>query len=155
MKKNEQISTTFVRQFKHLTKLLTVAISRCPDDLWDRPKTQTADSPAWTAYHAVVTLAMPHMLNIPSFEFPFELEDGFKTTKAEVKSILRDAVDHIFVQYDGMADGELLSTDHGEAPGVRNLIYTLRHTQHHVSEFMQILRENGVKSPGWSTANMM
>ena len=156
MSKNKQISSTFIRQLKNITNMLTVAINRCPDDLWDRPKTRTTDSPAWTAYHAVVALSASHLLNIPSLRFPPELEDGVVASKAEIKSILSEVMDCVQHRFDGMTDDKILNTDQSDnVPGVRNLIYALRHTQHHVSELTQILRENGIKRPAWSTANMM
>ena len=156
VKGNKTISMTFIRQFKHLSKMLTVAINRCPEDLWNRPETRTIQSPAWTACHAVVTLAMPHILNLPSLELPFELESGIAASKEEVRSILRGITEHVLHEYAGMTDERILNTDEREGrPGIKNLIYALRHTQHHVSEPTQILAENGVNAPAWSTANMM
>ena len=156
MKKNKTISVTFIRQFKHISKMLTVAINRCPEDLWDRPETSTTQSPAWTAYHAVVTLAGPHLLNVPSLEFPYTLEDGKLASKREVTTILTRITDHILRKYDGMTDERILDADRTDArPGIKKLIYALRHTQHHVSELTQILAENGVNAPAWSTANRM
>jgi len=57
--KGRQISTAFVRQFKHLTDLLTVAIDRCPDELWGRPETKMSEWPVWLAYHAVAAAPTP------------------------------------------------------------------------------------------------
>jgi len=154
MKNSKQISSTLVRQLKNIARTLTVAMNRCPDDLWNRPKTRTTDSPAWTAYHAVAALPELHMLNIPSLGFAPELENGVVASKEEVKSMLNEIMGHVLDRYSEMPDDMILTEDNG-IPNARNLIYALRHTQHHVSELTQILRENGVKAPAWFTANMM
>ena len=59
MKKNLQIATAFTRQFKHLARLLGVAINRCPDDLWASPQTPGSPSPTFSPelWQAVLTCA--------------------------------------------------------------------------------------------------
>ena len=154
--KSKQISTTFVRQFKHLANLLSVAISRCPDDLWCRLETQTSESPVWLAYHTLAAVAMPHLLNISSFGHPGEIQEGDIVPRSDVQTILRDIRDHVVHEYTGKSDEMILKAgETGGSPGVKNLIYTLRHTQHHIGEFLQVIKENGIEPPAWQSANML
>jgi hypothetical protein len=154
--KSKQISTTFVRQFKHLAKLLSVAINRCPDDLWGRPETQTSESPVWLAYHTVAGIAMPHLLSISSFKHPFEIKEGVIVPRSDVQAMLGTIRDHVIHEYTGKTDEMVLKAGKMDSgPGVKNLLYTIRHTQHHIGEFLQILKENGIEPPAWQTVNML
>jgi hypothetical protein len=157
MKKNSyEISTGFCRQFKHLSSALTVAVNRCPDELWIRPRTRTSASPSHIVWHAVESLAMPHILNIPADELPDLVIGQDIPTKSQAIALLSAVAEHVAQTYTKLSDEAILGKQNSDSsPGVRNLMYALRHTQHHIGTFIQILKEENIKAPVWSSANMM
>ncbi len=147
-----QITTTFFRQFKHLSTMLKTAINRCPDTLWGAVRTRQSYSPAMHAYHAIRTLAMPHMLNIPSIELPIEPGLDNMPAKDDVLVMLDEITEYMSKHLVGLTDKEILYN--GEVPSVSNLMYALRHAQHHIGMMIGILVEHDIKEPAWSSANM-
>jgi hypothetical protein len=75
-------------------------------------------------------------------------KDGVIAAMAQIDQFIQDVVLET-------SDLELIANGRDDDAGIcaKHLMYSLRHTQHHVGEFVQVLAENGIKPPAWSTAN--
>jgi len=156
MPATKRIGVSFTRQFKHLADLLTVTINRYSDELWFRDDLKRTPMPAWEAYHAVSSLAMGHLLNIPTKYLPHDPGDDPPPSRQAVLELLADIKRYVLETLSSLSDEQLLAqTRRSEGVGVENLMYAFRHAHHHAGLLIQILREHGGKPPKWSTGNML
>ena len=156
MPATQRIAVSFTRQFKHLADLLTVTINRYSDELWFRNDLKRTPMPAWEAYHAVSALAMGHLLNIPATSLPHDPGENPPPSRQAVLALLADIKCFVLEALSSLSDEQLVNqTRRSEGTGIENLMYSFRHTHHHVGLLIQILREHGGKPPQWSSGNML
>ncbi|MHC4985525.1 MAG: DinB family protein [Planctomycetota bacterium] len=156
MPATKRIALSFTRQFKHLADLLTVTINRYSDELWFRDDLKRTPPPAWEAYHAVSSLAMGHILDIPAKCLPHDPGEEPPPSRKAVLALLDDVRKYVTEALSSLSDEQLLAwTRNGDGTCVENLMYAFRHTHHHVGLLIQILRERGGKPPQWSSGNML
>ncbi len=156
MSPTSRIAISFARQFKHLADLITVTINRYTDDLWFRDDLKRTPQPAWEGYHAVSSLAMGHILNIPAKCLPHDPGEDPPPSRRAVLALLDDVRGYVLDSLPALSDEQLVNqTRNGSGTGVENLMYSFRHAHHHVGLLIQILREHGGKPPAWSSGNML
>ena len=156
MPATKRIALSFTRQFKHLANLLTVTVNRYSDELWFRDDLRQTPQPAWEAYHAVSSLAMGHILDIPVKCLPHDPGEEPPPSRQAVLDLLADVRNYVLEAISSMSDEQLVSqTRQCDGTGIENLMYAFRHTHHHVGLLIQILRQHGGKPPTWSSGNML
>jgi len=156
MPAKKRIALSFTRQFKHLASLLTTTINRYSDELWFRGDLKRTPQAAWEAYHAVSSLAMGHILDIPANRLPHDPGEDPPPSREAVLALLADIRSYVLDALSPMSDEQLVSqTRQCDGTGVENLMYAFRHAHHHVGLLIQILREHGGNPPQWSSGNML
>lgn len=140
------ISESYCRQYKHVINILKTAINRCPNELWYRKRTKTSFMPAEIAYHSIPWFGI---INKP--EYP----DSDKIpTKSEVLEMISQFSLYVEENLTKLTDENILNSKREDSRiGIKQLIYSLRHSQYNTGMFVQILKENGIKSPIWGTGN--
>lgn len=153
MKQTKYVTTSFHRQYKHLSQMLTVGMRRCPDDLWD----QTVPGWKWTVGEMVW-----HAISSTFFGERALSRDRSMLERRVTKEAVAEALEdiHRFIQKEllTISDQELIDNGKNDDSGgfcIKHLMYALRHTQHHVGEFTQVLAQNGVTPPAWPTGNRL
>jgi len=91
---------------------------------------------------------MGHLLNIPADQLPHDPGQDKTPSRQEVKALLGDIAQYILREYRGRSNEEVVGR-------VRNLMYALRHAHYNVGMLAQILKNNGIEAPAWSSASMM
>jgi len=146
-------------QFGAAIDMLENAIDACPDALWGDP---TRPQPYWyMVYHTLFWLDL-YLSNAPEGFAPpapftlSELEDGVMPDRVYSKDELRTYLEHgrekcrrsIAELTDEAASTELVFWS-ARRSTIENLLYNLRHVQHHTAQLNLILRQTSHPVPKW------
>ena len=153
------------RQFGAAIDTLERAIDACPEALWSDGARQP---PFWyMVYHTLFWLDL-YLSNSPEGfapPAPFtlgELEDGVMPDRTYSKAELRSYLEHgrekcrrYIAGLTEEAAGKDLTFWSSRRNTIENLLYNLRHVQHHAAQLYLILRQVTDSTPGWVGATKL
>ena len=147
------------RQYKALFDQFRGLLKVCPDPLWDRAE---QEAPFWQqAYHTLFWCDL-YLSESPQAFAPHPMGRGqaqdldkrqdFTLSRGELVGYLQTVEAKLDARLKRFESGGLA----GENPfgwtgltAAHNLVYNLRHAQHHCGWMASILRRNGAQPPEW------
>ena len=137
----------------HLSQMfdeIDAAIRSCPGDLWRREGVKGMMVPAVLARHMVWCIRLGHLLDIPRDQLPGGQDAGTRVPSQEQLIGVLDAIRSCSARvYGRLPDEAYLMKKGTGSPAISRVMYTIAHTRHHLGQFVQILKENGIPPPKW------
>ncbi len=147
------------RQYKALFDSIHALLVACPDELWDR---RGQEAPFWQqAYHTLFFCDLylsespqafaPHPMGCGQAQ-DLDKQPGSSLSRDELAGYLETVGAKLRARLEHLDSGGL----DGENPFpwtgptvAHDLVYNLRHAQHHCGWMASILRRNGAQPPRW------
>ena len=141
----EKISSKVLKHVMVVLDELENAIQSCPEDLWRREEEEDyMKKPAVLAYHTIWCISLSHHLdikNVPFEKFPPRPKPPVQS-KELVLEMLGWMKNAVKLKYQSMEDNIFLGL-------LDQYIYATSHIRHHYGQFLQIIKEKGIKRPKW------
>jgi hypothetical protein len=147
------------QQYKALFEMIRGLLKTCPDPLWDRAE---GEAPFWQqAYHTLFYCDL-YLSESPRAFAPHSMGRGqaqdlgkrvdFILSRDELVGYLETVTAKLAARLEQFEPGGLEGRNPFDWTGptaAHNLVYNLRHAQHHCGWMASILRRNGTQPPPW------